>query len=127
VTDAVPILNVDLRTCTPADLSFSSPFRLRASRRDRVHSLVAYFECAFTQCSPPLGFSTAPSAQYTHWKQTIFYLREPVEVGEGEELRGTISCLPNARNARDLDIALVLNFDGAHGKLTDKRVEYRLR
>ena len=26
-----------------------------------------------------------------------------------------------------LRIALVLNLDGAHGKLTDKRVEYRLR
>jgi len=127
VTNSVPILNIDLQTCTLEHLSFASPFRLCAKRRDRVHSFVAYFECAFTQCQKPLGFSTSPFAKYTHWKQTIFYLKEPITVCDGEEIRGTVSCVPNSRNARDLDITFVIDFDGAHSKLINKRVEYRLR
>lgn len=129
VTNSVPILNIDLQRCTENDLSFSSPFRLRAQRTDRVHSFVAYFECAFTHGAlQPLGFSTSPFSKYTHWKQTIFYLDEPISVCEGEEVTGTIACRPNRRNARDLDIALdINNFDGRHSKIINKHMEYRLR
>ncbi|KAL7524494.1 hypothetical protein ACHAWF_000974 [Thalassiosira exigua] len=126
VTTSVPILNVDLQSCTEEDLSFAAPFRLVAQRDDRIHSLVAYFECAFTRTEQPLGFSTSPFSKYTHWKQTIFYLDEPLSVHEGEELTGTISCAPNPRNKRDLDITVDLSFDGAHAKIR-KKIEYRLR
>ena len=127
VTNTVPILNIDLQNCTEEDLSFTSPFRLSAKRRDYIHSFVAYFECAFTRVHKPLGFSTSPFSKYTHWKQTIFYLNEPISICEGEELVGRISCKPNTKNERDLDISLDINFDGTHSKVIDKRVEYRLR
>jgi protein arginine N-methyltransferase 1 len=122
----VPILNIDILKCTEEDLSFTSPFRLIAHRTDYVHSFVAYFECAFTQCHKPLGFSTSPQSKYTHWKQTIFYLNESITVCDGEELVGRISCKPNEKNERDLDISLEIEFDGKHSKV-DKTVEYRLR
>ncbi|KAL3822982.1 hypothetical protein ACHAXA_008122 [Cyclostephanos tholiformis] len=127
VTNSVPILNIDLQNCTENDLSFASPFRLRAHRSDRVHSFVAYFECAFTRVRQPLGFSTSPFSKYTHWKQTIFYLNDPISVCEGEEITGTIACRPNRKNARDLDISLDINFDGRYSKIISKHVEYRLR
>ena len=127
VTNSVPILNIDLQKCTEEDLSFASTFRLRAKRRDYIHSLVAYFECAFTMVHKPLGFSTSPFSKYTHWKQTIFYLNEPISICEDEEVIGTIVCRPNPKNKRDLDISLDINFDGTHSKLIDKHVEYRLR
>jgi len=127
VTNSVPILNIDLQKCTEEDLSFASAFRLRAQRRDHVHGFVAYFECAFTRLQQPLGFSTSPFSKYTHWKQTIFYLDKPISVDEGEEITGSITCKPNPRNERDLDIALDINFDGAHSKIINKHVEYRLR
>ena len=127
VTNSVPILNIDLQKCTEADLSFSSPFRLCANRRDYIHSFVSYFECAFTSGHKPLGFSTSPFSKYTHWKQTIFYLNDPISICEGEEVTGTIACKPNPKNERDLDITLELSFDGTHSQLIDKRVEYRLR
>ena len=127
MTNAVPILNIDLQKCTEEDLAFTSPFRLRANRRDYVHSLVAYFECAFTRVHKPLGFSTSPCSKYTHWKQTIFYLNESISICEGEEITGQISCKPNPKNKRDLDIGLEINFDGTHSKIIDKHVEYRLR
>eukprot|EP00970_Alexandrium_tamarense_P019083 scaffold13594_cov198-Alexandrium_tamarense.AAC.18 len=64
--------------------------------------------------------------KYTHWKQTIFYLNESITVCDGEELVGRISCKPNEKNERDLDISLEIEFDGKHSKV-DKTVEYRLR
>eukprot|EP00565_Helicotheca_tamesis_P007614 CAMPEP_0185732482 /NCGR_PEP_ID=MMETSP1171-20130828/16388_1 /TAXON_ID=374046 /ORGANISM="Helicotheca tamensis, Strain CCMP826" /LENGTH=268 /DNA_ID=CAMNT_0028401983 /DNA_START=86 /DNA_END=892 /DNA_ORIENTATION=- len=126
ISNTVPILNLDLLTCTKEDLSFSSQFALRAQRDDYAHGLVAYFECAFTQIHKPLGFSTAPFAQYTHWKQTVFYLPETLTVCEGEVITGKISCTPNPKNNRDLDIALQVHFDGRHSKLNES-YDYRLR
>ena len=127
MTDAVPILNIDLQKCKEEDLSFTSPFRLRAQRRDYIHSFVAYFECAFTRVHKPLGFSTSPFSKYTHWKQTIFYMNDTISICEGEEITGQISCKPNPKNERDLDIGLDINFDGTHSKIINKHVEYRLR
>ena len=50
--------------------------------------------------------------QYTHWKQTVFYTPETLTVSEGEVVRGTLSCAPNARNNRDLDIEIDYEVEG---------------
>lgn len=127
VTDTVPILNIDILTCTKDDLDFTSKFKLQASRNDYIHGLVAYFECAFTQIHKPIGFSTSPYARYTHWKQTIFYLQEALTICAGEIITGELSCKPNRKNRRDLDIGLLLNFDGRYSKVDQKYFKYRLR
>mmetsp|Transcript_8214 Transcript_8214/g.15913 ORF Transcript_8214/g.15913 Transcript_8214/m.15913 type:complete len:430 (-) Transcript_8214:102-1391(-) len=127
VTDAVPILRLDILTCTKEDLDFTSKFRLECQRNDYIHALVAYFECAFTQVHKPIGFSTAPFARYTHWKQTIFYLTETLTICTGETIEGEITTKKNRKNCRDLDIRLAINFHGKHGQLTDHVTDYRLR
>lgn len=48
-------------------------------------------------CSSP-----APDAPYTHWKQTVFYLEDYLTVRRGEEIYGTISMKPNAKNVVSL-------------------------
>jgi len=127
VTDAVPIYSVDLLTCARSEeLSFRSSFKLTARRDDYLHGLVAYFECAFTQVHKPIGFSTSPSAQYTHWKQTVFYLEDAIAICCGETMAGTIECHPNPSNGRDLDISLTFEVDGRHTKLKNSML-YHLR
>lgn len=126
VTDAVPILHLDILTCTKEDLSFTSDFKLQARRNDYIHGLVAYFECAFTQIHKPIGFSTAPFCRYTHWKQTVFYVPETITVCAGETLAGHVSCNPNPRNRRDLDISIRYLFRGKHSTV-NTTVQYRLR
>ena len=37
-------------------------------------ALVTFFQIEFSKCHQRVGFSTAPEAPYTHWKQTVFYL-----------------------------------------------------
>ena len=127
VTDAVPILRLDILTCTKEDLDFTAKFRLESQRNDYVHALVAYFECAFTQVHKPIGFSTAPFARYKHWKQTIFYLTETLTICTGETIEGEITTKKNRKNCRDLDIRLAINFHGNHGQLTNHVTDYRLR
>lgn len=126
VTDAVQILYLDILTCTKEDLEFSSAFELTAKRSDYIHGLVAYFECAFTQVHKPIGFSTSPFARYTHWKQTIFYLPDTVAICEDEKIVGELTCKPNQKNRRDLDIAVDISVDGQHTKM-DRTIKYRLR
>jgi type I protein arginine methyltransferase len=127
VTDSVPILHLDILTCSRDDVEFTAKFKLQAQRNDYIHGLVAYFECAFTQIHKPLGFSTAPFARYTHWKQTILYLRDAVTICAGETIDGEITCKPNKKNRRDLDIGLTVNFSGRHSKAEGSFMSYRLR
>lgn len=72
----------------------------------------------------PVKFSTGPHAKYTHWKyvqtrlvslagvthqasrQTVFYTPDTLAVTVGDEITGELSCAPNARNPRDLDISI---------------------
>ncbi|KDO24020.1 protein arginine N-methyltransferase [Saprolegnia parasitica CBS 223.65] len=113
VSNVCPILDIDLATVKKEDLAFKSPFSVVCARKDFCHALVAYFDCAFTHCHKPIAFSTGPRAKYTHWKQTVFYLSQPLTVRAGDVIEGTLSCVPNAANPRDLDIEIDVHFDGA--------------
>lgn len=126
ISNFKPVLNLDLLTCSVEDLSFEADFKLKFTRNDFCHALVGFFECAFTQVHKPIIFSTSPSAKYTHWKQTVFYLAESLTVCAGEELEGGIVCKPNERNARDLDINISTKFEGRY-MTSNKSFLYRLR
>ncbi|KAH8197930.1 hypothetical protein TruAng_007880 [Truncatella angustata] len=106
VTDPVPILTLDLYTCTVDDLAFNVNFKLPCRREDFVHALVAWFDIDFTACHKPVRFSTGPHTKYTHWKQTVFYLKDVLTVTTGEEVECELDVRPNDKNRRDLDIKI---------------------
>lgn len=106
VTDPCAIVTLDLYTCTTADLAFNYPFTLDVRRDDFVHALIAWFDIDFTACHKPIRFSTGPHAKYTHWKQTVFYLKEVLTVQQGEQIKGTLDNRPNAVKKRDLDVKI---------------------
>lgn len=106
VTDPTAIITFDLNTVTTADLAFSCSFALDVRRNDFVHALIAWFDIDFTACHKPIRFSTGPHTKYTHWKQTVFYLREVLTVEQGEQIEGALSNKPNDKNKRDLDIKI---------------------
>ncbi|XP_033016477.1 protein arginine N-methyltransferase 8 isoform X2 [Lacerta agilis] len=107
-----PKQEVDIYTVKTEDLVFTSAFCLQIQRNDYIHALVTYFNIEFTKCHKKIGFSTAPDAPYTHWKQTVFYLEDYLTVRRGEELYGSISIKPNEKNVRDLDFTVDLDFKG---------------
>ncbi|XP_016837429.1 protein arginine N-methyltransferase 1 isoform X2 [Nasonia vitripennis] len=126
VTNSCLIKEVDLYTVTKADLTFSSPFALQVRRNDYVQALVTFFNIEFTKCHKRMGFSTAPESQYTHWKQTVFYFDEYMTVKKGEEIFGVFSMEPNARNYRDLDFTIEIDFKGELGQIRESN-HYRMR
>ncbi|EEY18357.1 type I protein arginine N-methyltransferase Rmt1 [Verticillium nonalfalfae] len=106
VTEPVPILTLDLYKCQVSDLAFNTTFKLPVRRDDFVHAVVAWFDIDFTAAHKPIRFSTGPHTKYTHWKQTVFYLKEMLTVQHGEEIDMTIDVKPNEKNRRDLDITI---------------------
>jgi protein arginine N-methyltransferase 1 len=106
VTDPVPVLTLDLYKCTTADLAFNTPFKIPVKRDDFIHALVSWFDIDFTACHKPIRFSTGPHTKYTHWKQTVFYLKDVLTVQEGETVDCTLDVKPNSKNRRDLDIVV---------------------
>ncbi|KAL6718897.1 Nuclear SAM-dependent mono-and asymmetric methyltransferase [Lecanora helva] len=107
VTDPARVFTIDLYTVTAAELAFQAPFVLKVRKpQDFIHALIAWFDIEFTACHKPIYFSTGPHSKYTHWKQTVFYLREVLTVEENEEVTGYLSSKPNEKKKRDLDITI---------------------
>ncbi|KAH9922941.1 S-adenosyl-L-methionine-dependent methyltransferase [Fomitopsis serialis] len=52
------------------------------------------------------SFTTGPASVPTHWKQTIFLLREPITVHEGTVVQGTFKCHKSTDNSRELDVEI---------------------
>jgi protein arginine N-methyltransferase 1 len=114
MSSAHKLLTLDLSTIKNEDLSFKVPFKLIAARDDFCHAFVVYFDIEFSKCLKKIYFSTGPHAQYTHWKQTVFYLEDVLSMKKGEEIRGEFSCQPNSKNFRELDISIAYKFQGEY-------------
>ena len=107
---------IDIMTVTKEDLVFTAAFDITMQRSDYVHALLAYFNIDFcSEGMKPIRFATGPRDRYTHWKQTAFYLPNDLQVQAGDVLRGSLSCKPNARNPRDLDIAIACRLFDSSG------------
>lgn len=126
VTGPALIKEVDLYTVKKEDLDFSAPFMLTVRRNDYIQALVTYFTVEFTKCHKRIGFTTAPDAPYTHWKQTVFYFEDYMTVKKNEEIQGVFTMKPNPRNNRDLDFVIELNFKGELGEVHETN-RYRMR
>lgn len=111
VTDPSPVITLDLYTCTVADLAFHLPYELKVRRSDFIHAVIAWFDIEFAACHKPIRFSTGPHTKYTHWKQTVFYLKDVLTVEEGETISGTLENKPSEKNHRDLDITISYKLD----------------
>jgi len=125
VTNPCQIKTINLKTAKKEDLSFSTPFSLKATRNDYVHAFLAWFDIGFMCCHKLVKFSTGPHAKYTHWKQTVFYTPETLMVSDGDNITGNLTCAPNAKNNRDLDITIeYANPEDEQGNIV--KVDYKM-
>ncbi|ESO06098.1 hypothetical protein HELRODRAFT_155669 [Helobdella robusta] len=118
VTNACLLQELDMDTMKASDLNFSAPFYLKCLQYDKVQAFLIYFDVEFSKCHTPIAFSTSPDSPYTHWKQTIFYLKKPLSVQEGEEIHGVVSMKQNPLN-KNLHITIDVEFAGQYSLLTD--------
>jgi len=126
VTDSCMMKEIDLSTVQVEDLNFNVPFSIRSRRNDYVHAFVVFFTVEFSACHKRTGFSTGPESRYTHWKQTVFYLKDSLTIKNGEVISGEFNIEQNKRNKRDLDISLKYEFEGELMTLKDAQ-KYRMR
>ncbi|KAI0058698.1 protein arginine N-methyltransferase [Artomyces pyxidatus] len=122
VTDPCVLKHIDLTTAKKEDLTFSSPFQLKATRNDFVHAFLAWFDISFECTHKKVSFSTGPHAKYTHWKQTVFYTPSTITISDGQTITGQLTCAPNARNNRDLDIKIAYH----KGDGPETSVDYKM-
>ena len=122
VTDEFVFREIDIHTVTKEELSFKVPFSLRVQRSDQVHALLAYFTIDFAApgVSKRIHFGTGPFDRYTHWKQTVFYLPKDLQTDKGDRIEGTLSCVPNGKNPRDLDISIEYKQVGPEGEIKEE-------
>ncbi|KAG0295433.1 type I protein arginine N-methyltransferase Rmt1 [Dissophora globulifera] len=125
VTNACAIKEIDILTVKKEDLAFKVPFSITADRRDYIHAFISWFDISFDACHKPVKFSTSPYDQYTHWKQTVFYTQKTLTIEKGETVTGELTCSPNARNPRDLDVVIDYEFNGS-GMSVKESNEYRM-
>jgi len=127
MSTAYKLVEFDVGTMKREEVDFSTTFEITAKRDDYCHALIVYFDITFSKCHKPVFFSTGSHAPYTHWKQTVFYLRDDLTVCAGEKITGEITTKQNKGNKRDLDITISYDFDGKHMKAGRKDLMYRLR
>ncbi|MCO5590054.1 hypothetical protein L7F22_044023 [Adiantum nelumboides] len=113
VCDPCLVKHINLLTVTKEELTFKDSFKLNVTRNDYIHAFLGWFDVSFDACHKPVKFSTGPHSRYTHWKQTVFYVPEMMTVSTGESISGTLSCAPNAKNNRDLDIVFEYELEGS--------------
>lgn len=82
ITEPVVILELDLNTCGTDVCQFSSDFTLSVKKGGTLTSIAGYFD-VFFDLTHKVEFSTGPHSTKTHWQQTIFYLKNLIEVKEG--------------------------------------------
>lgn len=130
-TKPIDLMVFDLYHVCKADLSFTAPFALDMAKDERVHALLLWFSIDFTGRSKALktiSFSTGPSDKYTHWKQTVFYLPDDLNVQYQDRIEGSFTCAPCPRNPRELDFSI--NYSQLRGdsgmKITEGHYEYHM-
>jgi len=116
----------NMETMTVEDLTFVSKFKIQATRTEGVHAFVTHWSCDFSHCHTQTGFSTAPSAPYTHWKQVVFYLEKDLYMQRGDCIEGTIKIAPNERNNRDLDITIESTMLGQDDRKLTQKMDYKM-
>jgi len=111
VSNICPILDVDITKVKKEDLDFSNSYALTMLREDKVHAVITWFDSYFT-LPKEVKFSTGPYTSYTHWKQTVFYLSQDLQVKEGDLLYGSFAIRKSKENFRDLDIKISFHIQG---------------
>lgn len=120
VTDADRLISFDLKTMKIDDLDFKTTFTIPVGRRDHMHALVVWWDVEFSACHVPITLSTAPDARATHWKQSVLYLPEQLNVDVGEQIEGTLDCTRHPRHTRCLDIHATFTHDSPAGRTIDE-------
>lgn len=105
ITTPSKFFEFDINTVTKEGLTFHEAFSLEATDNDLCHAFIVWFDCVFPG-DEKVTLGTGPLSQYTHWKQTVFYMDQVLDLKKGDIVEGKIASRPNARNPREVDVEI---------------------
>lgn len=140
VSNAVVIKDLALNSVTSKELDFRSAFEVMVASDGPIHGFVGWFDTVFSRDGEAIPvpdsdksignfstdkltrFTTGPHDKSTHWKQTLFLLKEPIEAKRGTRIQGEFHCTKNADNERELDIEIHFGIDAGAQQVAMYRV-----
>jgi len=125
LAEPVAVKHLELHSCTVAEALGvdETPFTFAFEQPARISAFAGWFDAAFggsaeNPASHKVLLSTHPSVGYTHWGQQVFYLQAPLDVGAGDEVRGTIRMYRGKDSARLYKLDLTLQTHPGGGEAT---------
>ena len=122
VSTPVLVKSFDLHTCTIADALGvdNAPFTFSVEEDKRISAFAGWFDAIFAgstenPCLEVVTLSTHPKMGYTHWGQQVFFLKEPLDLGPGDVLHGTMSMYRTKESARLYHVAINYSVDRCSG------------
>ncbi|CCG22818.1 Hmt1 major type I protein arginine methyltransferases (PRMT) [Candida orthopsilosis Co 90-125] len=103
VTNSFKFFEFDINTVKKEELSFKRKFELFATENDMCHAYIVYWDAIFPG-KERITLPTGPMNQYTHWKQTVFYMDQVLDLRKGDLIYGEIFARPSTINPREYDI-----------------------
>lgn len=91
--------------------SFETQFQLTALSDKPVLAFAGWFDCHFnaSQLTQSVTLSTSPFNCGTHWKQTLFVLKKPIECKSGDTINGQIKVYRNVKEIRSLVVEVKIS------------------
>ena len=109
VTKPCKLIEFDLMKVSTSQLEFDEGFVLEFTRDGMLSAIVGYFNVEFDNLADhQVQMSTSPFHFPTHWKQTVFFLKECFSVKAGDKMNGRLFCKRNRKDFRALDIAIFI-------------------
>ena len=71
---------------TVKELDFNSTFKLIIRRPTQFHGFISWFTTDFSHGNENICLNTSPFKKWTHWKQTVFYLKNPLMLDYEQEI-----------------------------------------
>ena len=116
MSDSSCVLDLDLMTMKRGDAEFANSYSVNILSDYKVDALVAWFDVLFCDLERPAVLTTSPKKKLTHWRQTVFYLKDPLEVKKGDKLSGSIACRKDRISFRKLNVKISFHKDNYHGE-----------
>lgn len=107
----------------------SHPVDIRQFGDDEYTSPVEPLTPSSGKTGVEVSFTTGPRGKYTHWKQVVFLVRNPIELAPGEEIVGQFRCKKSDTNSRELDVEIhwAKGKKGEEGERTYTVQAYKVR
>lgn len=105
ITSSYKFFEFDINNVKKEDLAFTRDFELKPLTNELCHAYIVWFDCEFPG-DEKVVLATGPMSNYTHWKQTVFYMNQVLDLKMNDVIKGKISARPNASNPREIDIEI---------------------